>query len=53
MKTIERFLKDTDGANLWEYALGIAVGLGVVGALFLLRDQIRLVFETARNELNW
>jgi Flp pilus assembly pilin Flp len=53
MKTFERFLKDTAGANLWEYALGIAVGLGVVTALFLLRDRIREVFVTARNELNW
>jgi len=50
---LRKFLEDTRGASLWEYALLIVIGLGVATALFALRDKIREVFTQATNELQW
>jgi Flp pilus assembly pilin Flp len=50
---LKRFLRDTRGASLWEYALLVIIGLGIATALFALRDRIREVFVQARNNLSW
>jgi len=48
-----QFLKDEQGASLWEYALLIIIGLGIATALFALRARIRDVFVSATNNLSW
>jgi Flp pilus assembly pilin Flp len=55
-ETIRRFamlFKDTRGADLFEYAILIAVGLGIAAIIFAFRDLIGQAFAAGSAALNW
>ncbi len=45
--------KDTRGADLFEYAILIAVGLGIAAIIFAFRDLIGQAFAAGSAALNW
>jgi Flp pilus assembly pilin Flp len=53
MDEVRRFLRDDRGAALWEYALGIIVGLGILALIIRFRDRIGQVFVAATDSLRW
>lgn len=49
----KEFVRDERGASLWEYALLVIVGLGIVTVIYALRDRIAEVFQAATTSLQW
>ncbi len=48
-----RFLREEDGQGLVEYALILGIiAVGVIIAMFFLRDQLGTIFGTIGNSLN-
>lgn len=50
---MKKFLRDTRGAALWEYALLVIVGLIAAGAIVALARQAVNVFTAAEQALKW
>ena len=45
--------KDKRGADLFEYAILIAIGLGISARIFAFRDRIGQAFEAGTAALQW
>ncbi|GAF71232.1 unnamed protein product [marine sediment metagenome] len=45
--------KDKRGADLFEYAILIAIGLGIAGLIFAFRDRIGQAFQSGTAALQW